>query len=73
MEKEPVQISEDGPVTVGEYKTVNGKPAIVLSSDFAGWLVENDPELRAALIKGFRKVFDNELEKANGREDHQGS
>lgn len=66
MDKKTPVDTLDGPVTVGEYKTVGGKPAFVLSGDFAGWIVENNPELRAALIKGFRKVFDNELEKANG-------
>lgn len=51
---------------IGEFKTVNGKPAIVMSNDFVEWMIENDPELRERLIQGFRKVFDKELEKANG-------
>lgn len=57
---------------IGEFKTVNGKPAIVMSNDFVEWMIENDSELRSRFIQGFRKVFDKELEKANGRKDHQG-
>lgn len=48
---------------IGEYKTVYGMQEIVLSGDYAAWMIENNPELRNDLVKSFRKVFDDEFER----------
>lgn len=52
---------------IGECTIVDGRPAIVLSGDYAGRMIENNPELRNNLVKEFRKIFDNELERAKRR------